>query len=58
MKKLLKVIAVISAIAGVAAAIYLAVKKFTEKKQQIGNNEENYVSCSCCDEEFISETVA
>ena len=45
MKKLLKVIAVISAIAGVAAAIYLAVKKFTEKKQQIGNNEENYVSC-------------
>ena len=58
MKKLLKVIAVISAIAGVAAAIYLAVKKFTEKKQKIGNNEENYVSCSCCDEEFISETVA
>jgi len=58
MKKVLKVIAIISAIAGVATAIYFAVKKFMEKKQQIGNNEENYVSCSCCDEEFISETVA
>ena len=59
MKKVLKVIAVISAIAGVAAAVYFAVKKIADKKAaNTGNTEENYVSCSCCDEEFISETVA
>ncbi len=58
MKKVLKVLAIITAIAGVAAAVYFAVKKFMEKKQQIGNTEENYVSCSCCDEEFTSEVVA
>lgn len=58
MKKFLKVLAVIASIAGVAAVIYTAVNKFMEKKQRIGNTEENYVSCSCCDDEFVSETVA
>lgn len=57
MKKVLKVLAIVAAIAGVAAAIYIAVTKFMEKKQQIGNTEENYVSCSCFDEEFTSEEV-
>ncbi len=56
MKKALKVIGVIAAIAGVIAGVYAIVKKYMEKKQQIGNTEENYVSCSCCDEDFISET--
>lgn len=55
MKKFLKVLAIVAAIAGAAAAVYVAVTKFMEKKQRIGNTEENYVSCSCCDEEFIAE---
>ena len=57
MKKFLKVFAIVAAIAGAAAAIYVAVTKFMEKKQKIGNTEENYVSCSCFDDEFTSETV-
>ncbi len=55
MKKFLKVLAIVAAIAAVAAAIYVAVKKFMEKKQQIGNTEENYVSCSCFDDEFATQ---
>ena len=58
MKKVLKILAIVAAIAGVVAAVYFAVTKFMEKKQKIGNTEENYVSCSCCDEEFVSEAVA
>ena len=58
MKKALKVIGSIVGIAGVIAAVYALVQKYMEKQQQIGNTEENYVSCSCCDEDFVSETVA
>ncbi len=58
MKKALKIIGIIVGIAGVIAAVYALVKKYMEKQQQIGNTEENYVSCSCCDEDFVSETVA
>ena len=58
MKKLLKVLAIVAAIAGACAAVYVIVTKFMEKKQRIGNTEENYVSCSCFDEDFVSETVA
>ena len=57
-EKSIKSFAIIAAIAGAAAAVYFAVTKFMEKKQKIGNTEENYVSCSCCDDEFVSETVA
>ena len=57
MKKLLKVIAIIAAIAGVAAAVYAAVTKYMNKKQTVGDDEENYVSCSCCDDDFSAETV-
>lgn len=57
MKKVLKVIGIIIGFITAAAAIYLVVTKFMNKKQTIGNEEENYVSCSCCDEDFISETV-
>ncbi len=58
MKKFLKVLAIVAAIAGVATAVYVAVTKFMEKKQKIGNTEENYVSCSCFDDEFATaETV-
>ena len=58
MKKVLKVLAIVAAIAGACAAVYVIVTKIMEKKQRIGNTEENYVSCSCFDEDFVSETVA
>ena len=55
MKKVLKVIGIIGAIFGV----YVIVKKYVDsKKVVIGNDAENYVSCSCCDDNFVSETVA
>lgn len=58
-KKIMKVFAVIAAIAGAAAAIYFAVQKLTAKKEAKPEDElANYVSCSCCDQEFVSETVA
>ena len=59
MKKALKVIAIIAAIAGAAFGAYVLVKKYVDsKKVVIGNDAENYVSCSFCDETFVSETVA
>ena len=50
MKKALKVIGIIVAVAGAAAAIYFAVKKYLDKKHAVADCEENYVSCSCCEE--------
>lgn len=59
MKKALKVIAILAAIAGAMVAGYIIVKKYVDsKKVVIGNDAENYVSCSCCDDSFVSETVA
>jgi hypothetical protein len=59
MKKALKIIAIVVAIAGAAFAAYILIKKYVDsKKVVIGNDAENYVSCSCCDEDFLSETVA
>ena len=58
-KKILKIVAICVAIAGFITAVAVCVKKFLDKKKKNeGNTEENYVSCSCCDEEFKSETVA
>ena len=57
MKKALKVIAIVAAIAGAAFGIYVLVKKYVESKRVvIGNDAENYVSCSCCDDTFVTET--
>ncbi|MCR4594254.1 MAG: hypothetical protein K5761_04295 [Clostridiales bacterium] len=59
MKKALKIIAIIAAIAGVAFAAYVVIKKYVDSKRVvIGNDAENYVSCSCVDDSFLSETVA
>ena len=58
MKKVLKVLGVIAAIAAAAAAIYVLINKIKEKTSPQGYDEDNYVSCSCLDEDFISETVA
>lgn len=58
MKKLLKVIAVLAAIAGAIAAVYVIINKIKAKNAPSGYDEENYVSCSCLDDEFVTETVA
>ena len=56
---MLKDFAIIAAIAGAAAAIYFAIQKLTGGKSAAAEDDfENYVSCSCCDDDFISETVA
>ncbi len=48
-KKIFKIIGILAAIAGVIAGICLAVKKIKEKKDTCANEDECYVSCSCCD---------
>ncbi len=59
MKKVLKVIGIIAAVAGAIFGVYVIVKKYVDsKKVVIGNDAENYVSCYCCDDNFVSETVA
>lgn len=59
MKKALKIFAVIFGIVAVAAAAYVLIKKYVDSKRVvIGNDAENYVSVSCCDDSFVSETVA
>ena len=56
-KKILKVFAIIAAVAAAAYGIYLAVTKLIEKKNaKEEDSRENYVSCSCFDADFISET--
>ena len=58
MKKVLKIVAIVLAIAGFCAAVAYAVKKYLDSKKNVGNTEENYVSCSCVDEEFKAEAPA
>lgn len=58
MKKVLKVIGIIAAIAAAAAAVYVVIQKIKAKNAPQSYDEDNYVSCSCLDEDFISETVA
>ncbi|MCQ2462678.1 MAG: hypothetical protein MJ177_04645 [Clostridia bacterium] len=58
-KKIVKIVGIIVAVAAAVAGIYVAVTKFIEKKRiKNADNRENYVSCSCCDADFVSETVA
>ncbi|MBR3815266.1 MAG: hypothetical protein IKJ27_00920 [Clostridia bacterium] len=58
-KKILKVVAIIVAITAAIAGIYVAVTKIIEKKKiKNADDRENFVSCSCEDVDFISETVA
>lgn len=58
MKKLLKVIGIIAAIAAACAAVYVVIEKIKAKNAPKGYDEDNYVSCSCLDDDFVSETVA
>ena len=58
-KKALKIIAIIAAVAGALFGAYVLVIIYVDSKRVvIGNDAENYVSCSCCDDTFVSETVA
>ena len=49
-KKICKIIGILAAIAGVIAGVCLVLKKIKEKKDACENQDECYVSCSCCDE--------
>lgn len=54
MKKVLKVVGIIAAIAAAAAGVYFLVKKIQEKKALKENSDlESFVSCSCLDDEPI-----
>ncbi|MDD6021777.1 MAG: hypothetical protein ACI4GA_04005 [Acutalibacteraceae bacterium] len=55
-KKIFKVLGVLAAVAAFAAGVYTLVKKLCDKKCCKGEDDkENYVSCSCCDADFVSE---
>ncbi len=47
LKKILKIVGIIAAIAGVAVAIYMIIKKFCPKCKVNDNDKCDYVSCSC-----------
>ena len=57
MKKFLKVIGIIAAIAAACAAVYVVIEKIKAKNAPKGYDEDNYVSCSCLDDDFVTETV-
>lgn len=57
LKKVFKALGFIAAIAGIIAGVYVLVKKLCEKKNaKCEDDKENYVSCSCCDPDFIAES--
>ena len=58
MKKLFKFLGVLAAIAAAAAAVYVVIEKIKAKNAPQGYDEDNYVSCSCLDDDFVSETVS
>lgn len=58
MKKFFKFIGVLAAIAAAAAAVYVVIQKVKAKNTPESYDEDNYVSCSCLEDDFISETVA
>ena len=48
-KKIIKIVAIIIAVAAAVVGIAFAVKKIIDKKKAAADEPENYVSCSCCD---------
>lgn len=55
-KKLFKIFAIVAAVAGAVAGVYVAVTKLMEKKNcKDADKRENYVSCSCFEPDFVSE---
>ncbi|MBR4728436.1 MAG: hypothetical protein IK080_11170 [Clostridia bacterium] len=53
-KKILKITAIVIAVAAAIAGICFAVKKLLEKKNAKADQEENYVSCSCMEQPEIA----
>ena len=47
LKKIFKIIGIIAAIAGAAAAVYMLIKKFCPKCKEAEDDKCDYVSCSC-----------
>lgn len=47
LKKIFKIIGIIAAIAGAAAAVYMLIKKFCPKCNPLEDDKCDYVSCSC-----------
>ena len=58
MKMFFKFLGVLAAIAAAAAAVYVVLQKVKAKNTPESYDEDNYVSCSCLEDDFISETVA
>ena len=58
MKKFFKFLGVLAAIAAAAAAVDVVIEKIKAKNAPQGYDEDNYVSCSCLDDDFVSETVS
>lgn len=58
MKKFFKFLGVLAAIAAAAAAVYVVIEKIKAKNAPQRYDEDNYVSCSCLDDDFVSETVS
>ena len=58
MKKFFKFLGVLAAIAAAAAAVYVVIEKIKAKNAPQGYDEDNYVSGSCLDDDFVSETVS
>lgn len=48
-KKIIKIVAIVIAVAAAVVGIAFAVKKIIDKKKAVADEPENYVSCSCCD---------
>ncbi len=57
-KKILKIVAIVIAVAGAVAGIAFAVKKIIDKKKAAADEPDNYVSCSCCDAAPVVEVAA
>ena len=56
-KKVMKIVGIVVAIAAAIAGIYVVVTKAIEKKNKKDEDpRENYVSCSCFDADFVTET--
>lgn len=53
LKKVLKVFMVVAAVVSAIVGVYLLITKYLEKKNMV-DDEENYVSCSCCDDEAVA----
>jgi len=53
LKKVLKIVGIVVAVAAALAAVFLLVKKIKEKKALASDDIESFVSCSCLDDEPI-----